>query len=152
MNNFDRLQVNSLKNDGEIWWDAGAQNHMRKGLSYGTLTGGGFHHFHVFPYQLENATHIHIYGDINGKDLDIQLNYEGAHHPEFWNVDDLDGKELFITTHSSTNSANSITLYWSAIAGPKLLDTSDMTTYKNHGILVNWFNGDAYATHLFSKP
>ena len=150
MNNFDRLEVNSLKNDGKIWWDVGTQNWKRKGLSYGTLTGGGTHHFHIYPYQLDNAPHIHIYGDTNGRDLSIELE-SGTHHPEYFNQQKQNGKELLITTHSSTLSANDIYLYWMNPMGVnKLLDVSNLTTANNHAVLVNWFNDDAYATHCYS--
>jgi len=142
MNNFDRLEVNSLKQDGRIWWDKGTQNWKRKGLSYGTLTGGGTHHFHIFPYMLENSPHVHIYGDLNGKDLSVELTD--------FDENTMNGKEIYLTTHSSTTSANDMYLYWMNPMGNKLIDVSNHTTAKNHAILVNWFNNSAYATHCYS--
>ena len=151
MNNFDKLQVGSLKNDGLQYWKEGIQDYARYGYSYGTQAGGGFHQIEIYPHMIPNCYHVHIFGNLVGTDLSIRLS-EGLDYPEYWDTKYLDGKELFITTRTANLSpGNTITLYWGALSGPVKLDEISVGTYKSHGILVNWFDGAAYASHIYSR-
>jgi len=151
MNNFDKLQIDSLKNDGLQYWKEGIQDYARWGYSYGVQSGGGFHQIEIYPHQIPNCSHIHIYGKLVGTDLSIRLS-EGSDYPEYWDTQHLDGKELLITTTTSALSAgNVIELVWGASGGPVFLDEVSVASHKSHGILVNWFDGACYATHIYSN-
>ena len=148
MNNFDTLHVNSLKNDGQFESLTGTQYNSHASYNFGTLSGN--HNIIIHPTMLSNSPHFHVYGNCNGFTLTIHL-YEGL-NPDDWDPALLDGKEFFLTTHTSTNSATNIFTYWNPIVGgPKQLDDADITIHKNHGVFINWFNGEADATHVFSK-
>ena len=152
MQNFDVLHVNSLKNDGSFSSTQGTYNQERATYNFGTLSGN--HNITIMPEWLHNAPHLHIYGHLNGFDLIIHLG-EGSpgEYPEAWDYSVLEGHELFITFHADQLSASDVYLYWNAvITGPKLLDETNKATYKNHGVFVNWFDGTADATHIYSEP
>jgi len=141
---FDKLQVNSLKNDGNLSSTQGTTNHSEHSISYGTLTGN--HHIYILPSELGNSPNLHISGHLAGFTLSIKL-LEGT-EPE-WDPVVLDGCELMITLHDGTPSGGVFKTYWDTFLGPITLDVSGTATQQEHGLMVNWFNGICQSTHMY---
>jgi len=151
MKQFDVLHVNSLKNDGSLDSTNGTYNHAHISLDYGTLTGND--NFYLYPHQCKNTPHVHLYGDLNGFILTVHV-MENNNYPDGWSAEILDGYELMLTLRSSSAVlGNEFYTYWnSVISGPKQIDWADGQSHTDHGMLINWWNGTADATHMFSIP